>query len=108
MKPRLRFVHGKIINGIWCAYCDATRKARCIHECYKWRMMLACGHVVSRGYTLPPSELERKGYVNQYHGEDPRLTALKVSLVWDALAKRKEAKRKWLAEKTLAGTMIYR
>lgn len=103
MRPRIWYSHGKMIEGIYCAFCDVRRPGRIIQETYKWRVVLKCGHVVNRGLTLPLEELERKGYVNYEHTEDPRFTAKKKQLFAGVMAKRDEVLRSKWAGDTLGG-----
>lgn len=108
MQKRVLFVHGKIIAGFYCPWCDVRRSGRCVKETYKWRVILKCGHVINRGYTLPPEELERKGYINQKGTEDPRFTARKKELFRGVMALREEVLRqRWIKENLAGGRAVY-
>jgi hypothetical protein len=94
MKKRVFFSHGKILKDVfWCPWCDMRRTGRLIRDLYMWRVRMACGHVrANLGFTMPYEELERKGYINQNIGPDPRYLA-KVKQEWlGFFAKRKDAK----------------
>ena len=105
MKPRIIYAHGKIVkDNFYCPWCDRKRTGKIIHECYKWRVNLSCGHVVNRDYTLPVQELERKGLVNQPNkSEDPRFTAKKKQLFTEMMNRFEEAKRERWNREHLAG-----
>lgn len=103
MFKRIWYSHGKRIEGVFCAFCDVRRSGRIIQETFRWRVLLKCGHVVNRGTTLPWEELERKGYINYAHTEDPRYTAKKKQLFAGVMAKRAEVLRSKWALDTLGG-----
>lgn len=104
-QKRVWFVHGKTYEGFWCSWCDCRRKGRMIRETFRWRCILSCGHVRANiGFTLPPEELERKGYINQPFTEDPRFTARKRELFLAAMKRRDEVlHQKWLKENLAGG-----
>ena len=84
MPERIRFAHGKKVNGFYCVFCDMQRPARIVRDRWQWRLEFKCGHVrADAGMVQPLEELQRKGYVNTPNNNpDPRYTA--------------EVKRKWL------------
>ena len=83
------FSHGKIIDGLFCPFCDRHRSGRLIRDRHLWRAILKCGHVRSNlGLTQPYEELERKGYINPEFKKDPR-----------QIAKEKQAFREFMNEK---------
>lgn len=105
MQQRVWFTHGKIIkNAFYCAWCDCQRTGRVVKELFRWRVIMKCGHVRANvGFTLPPEELERKGYINQKGSEDPRFTAKKKQLFAEVMKRREEIlHQRWL-EQNLAG-----
>lgn len=104
-KQRVWFRHGKIIKGgFHCPWCDCMRTGRVVKETFRWRVIMSCGHVRANvGFTLPPSELERKGYINQKGTEDPRFTAKKKHLFAAVMAQRAEALRRKRIAATLGG-----
>ena len=55
-----------------CNFCDFKTEGVIYREEYRWMMKLKCGHNRMMGYTLPPDELERRGYINQDFERDPR------------------------------------
>lgn len=104
-QKRVVFVHGKVYDGFYCPWCDVRRPGRIVRENFRWRCLLKCGHVRSNiGFTLPPEELERKGYINQKGSEDPRFTAKKKGLFAGAMKRRDEVlKEKWVKENLAGG-----
>ena len=106
---RVWFAHGKIIDGIYCAYCDVRRKCRLVRDRHLWRGILSCGHVrVNMGLTIPYEELERKGYINQKGSEDPRFTAHKKMLFDGVMAFREEVlKRRDVEERFAEGRGVF-
>lgn len=103
-QKRIFFVHGKVVDGWFCPWCDARRSGRIIRETYRFSVVMSCGHVRRKvAYTLPPEELERKGYVNQKGTEDPRFTAHKAALFAGAMQRFEERKRERWAQENLGG-----
>lgn len=104
-KTRVWFRHGKVIeNGFFCPWCDCYRTGRIIKETYRWRVRMNCGHVRANvGFTLPPEELERKGFINYQHSEDPRYTAKKRQDFLAFMAYRQHVLDQRRIQDTLAG-----
>lgn len=104
-KSRVWFSHGKVIeNGFFCPWCDCHRTGRIVKETYRWGVILKCGHVRRKiGYTLPPEELERKGFINYKGTEDPRYTARKKQEFLAFMAYRQHILDQRRIRNTLAG-----
>lgn len=67
-----------------CNYCGAPAKFTIYQERYRWQgKSHTCGHRKFFGYTLPPAELERLGYINQDMGPDPRIAWAEKSKAQD-------------------------
>lgn len=109
MQKRVWFAHGKIIDGIYCPYCDRHRTCRLIRETFRWRGLLSCGHVRAQiGLTLPYKELVRKGFINrQDTSEDPRSTARKKQLFYEAMSMRQKVLDEKRISEQLAGGKQY-
>ena len=105
MQTRVWFSHGKIIEGMYCPWCDVRRSCRLIRDRHLWRGILKCGHVrANLGLTLPFEELVRKGYINQKFKEDPRFTARKKELFQGMMKRRDEQiKQRWILENLAGG-----
>lgn len=62
------------LEGLYCTKCCAWRTGRIYQERYRWMAKLTCGHLSFKGYTMPPAELARLGYVDRDRGPDPHVT----------------------------------
>lgn len=103
MRKIIRLRHGMRIDGKRCPNCDMKRSGTVLRQDFYWRFRLDCGHEIGGSYVLPPSELERLGYVNQDLGRDPRAIAQTRTIIEDGKRAYLEHKRQRWIKENLAG-----
>ena len=67
------FRNGLKVDGMTCTWCKRRRSGFVMLSRFRWMVYAECGHLLFRGFALPPEELERMKLINQKGSEDPRV-----------------------------------